>query len=155
VHAVDCARAAQQRLPAGAFHELRYEDLVADPRAELVRLCDFLGEDFEEAMLAPQAEAARLPARQRTGWHKETQGEVGTRRVGTYAGVLDAAEVALVEAVAGSRMRRHGYELPPGTPSAPFSPRLEVAVRLASMRLRTAAHALRDRWLARGDVAAR
>ena len=155
VHAVDCARDAQRLLPGGAFHELRYEDLVAEPRAELQRLCDFLGEDFEDAMLAPQAEAARLPARQRTGWHKETQGDVGTRRVGAYAGVLDANEVALVEAVAGTRMRRYGYELTSGVPSALLPSRLEVAARLASMRVRTKVHALRDRWLARGDVAAR
>ena len=51
VHSVDCARRAQQRLPAERFLQVRYEDLVADPRAELERLCAFLGEGFEEEML--------------------------------------------------------------------------------------------------------
>src|SRR4051794_21581097 len=100
VHAVDLARAARRRLPSGSFHELRYEDLVADPRRELERLCAFLGEEFEESMLEHQREAARLPERQRGGWHQETQKEVGTQRVGTYAGVLTPEEVALVERVA-------------------------------------------------------
>ena len=113
VHAVDCAAAARRQLPPDAFYELRYEDLVADPRAALTELCAFLGEDFEEAMLDHREVAAELPQRQRERWHQETQGAVWSRRVGTYSGVLTPAEVALVESAAGSRMRAAGLR-PPG-----------------------------------------
>ncbi len=156
VHAVDLARAARRRLPAGAFHELRYEDLVADPRAELQRLCSFLGEDFEEAMLDHPVEAARLPERQRGGWHRETQNQVGTQRVGTYAGVLTPAEVALVERVAGSRMRRLGYDVP-DRPTVPPADLLRFARKIAQLRLRTAVNTRRDARLAKpaGSVAYR
>lgn len=44
VHSVNCARDAARRPPPDAFIELRHEDLVAEPRAELERLCGFLGE---------------------------------------------------------------------------------------------------------------
>jgi hypothetical protein len=156
VHAVDLARAASRSLPAGAFHELRYEDLVADPRTELQRLCAFLGLDFEESMLAHQDEAARLPERQRGRWHRETQNEVGTQRVGTYAEVLTPTEVALVERVAGSRMRRLGYDLP-GRPSVPPRDLLRYTRKIAQLRLRTAVNARRDARLAapKGSVAYR
>ncbi len=147
VQAVDSARAARRRLPAGSFHELRYEDLVADPRAELRRLCDFLGEEFEEAMLAPQAEAGRLPARQRGGWHSETRREVGRQRVGTYAEVLTDEEVALVERVAGRRMRRFGYDVPSRPPVRPVL-LLRYARKVWTLRLRTAVVARRDARLA-------
>ncbi len=33
------------------FHEMRYEDLVADPETESIRLCEFLGVPFDTAML--------------------------------------------------------------------------------------------------------
>jgi hypothetical protein len=148
VHAVDCAQRAQRRLPAGSFLELRYEDLVAEPRRELERLCRFLGEDFEEAMLAPQSEAERLPARQREHWHGETREAVGTHRVGRYAEVLAPDEVALVEALAGSRMRRLGYPVP-GRASSSTGARLRFARTLASMRLRTRLLAARDSALVR------
>ncbi|HEX4697929.1 MAG TPA: sulfotransferase [Actinomycetes bacterium] len=148
VHAVDCARRAERRLPAGSYVQLRYEDLVAEPRSELVRLCRFLGEDFEEAMLAPQSEAERLPARQRENWHGETRESVGTQRIGRYAELLAPDEVALVEAVAGSRMRRLGYAMP-GRASASTKARLRVAGTLASMRLRTRVLAARDSALVR------
>ena len=65
-------------------------------------------------MLDHREVAAALPQRQRARWHQETQGAVCTRRVGTYAGVLTPAEIALVESAAGSRMRRLGYQ-PTGT----------------------------------------
>ena len=156
VHAVDCAAAARRTLPAGAFHELRYEDLVADPRPELERLCDFLGEQFEEAMLFPHVEAAALPPRQRAGWHAETQGEVGNQRVGSYVGVLTPEEIALVASAAGSRMRAFGYD---ADGAGPVNARLRLRYLRAvtSMRTRTRLLALRDRRLARpvGSVADR
>jgi len=156
VHAVDCAAAARRRLPADAFHELRYEDLVADPRAALARLCAFLGEDFEEGMLDHRDVAAGLPQRQRALWHQETQGVVCSRRVGTYAGVLTAPEIALVESAAGFRMRQLGYQ-PSGTGTAPRGLRLGYLRALTSLRLRTLLRAARDRQLAGppGSVAAR
>jgi len=156
VHAVDCAAAARRRLPADAFHQLRYEDLVADPRTELQRLCAFLGEDFEPGMLAHQEEAARLPQRQRAGWHQETLAAVGTGRVGTHAGVLGADEVALVEQVAGPRMSRLGYDCS-GAGSAPGRLRLRYLRAVTEMRLGTVLRRARHRRLARpaGSVAVR
>lgn len=154
VHSVDCARRAARRLPADAFFELRYEDLVADPRVELERLCAFLGEEFEEAMLAPQAQAELLPPRQREVWHRQTREAVGPSRVGRHVDVLTTSELALVEQVAGSRLRRLGYQVEPiGHPRPTDLARYSMT--LASMRLRTRAHATRDRWLARpkGSVA--
>jgi hypothetical protein len=148
VHAVDCARRAERRLPPGTFLEVRYEDLVAEPRRELERLCRFLGEDFEEAMLAPQSEAERLPARQLEDWHGRTREPVSTQRVGRYAELLAPGEVALVDVVAGSRMRRLGYAVP-SRPSASPKARLRVAGALASMRLRTRVLAARDSALVR------
>jgi hypothetical protein len=156
VHAVDAAEAARRTLPTDAFHELRYEDLVSDPQAELERLCAFLGESFEEAMLAPQAEAALLPARQRADWHRETQREVGPRRIGSYSGVLTSQQVALVGSAAGTRMRRYGYDVPVPH-SVPRRLRLAYWRTIALMRMKSRLRAARDRRLVRpaGSVAAR
>jgi hypothetical protein len=52
----------RERLPASRRHELRYEDLVADPRRELERICAFLGLAYHEAMLAyPRDSTYDLP----------------------------------------------------------------------------------------------
>jgi hypothetical protein len=150
VHSVDCARHAARRLPADGFIELRYEDLVADPRAELERLCGFLDEDLEEAMLIPRAQAERLPPLQREVWHRLTREEVTPSRVGTYVDLLTPAELALVEQVAGTRLRQLGYRVGTTRRAEPKD-LARYTWALASMRLRTRALTARDRRLARPD----
>lgn len=147
VHAVDCARRAARRLPDGTFHELRYEDLVAHPRRELQKLCEALGEEFEEAMLAPGMRADLLPPRQRDVWHSETRQAVSTRRVGSYVDVLSPAEVALVEQVAGSRLQQCGYDVAASRRAGPADV-ARYSKALTTMRVKTRALAVRDRWLA-------
>lgn len=44
--------AVRERVPEDAFLELRLEDLVADPRAVLGRLCDFWGLRWDDALLS-------------------------------------------------------------------------------------------------------
>ncbi|MFQ5527081.1 MAG: sulfotransferase [Thermoanaerobaculia bacterium] len=41
----------KRRLPSSVWLDLRYEDLAKDPHATLQRVCDFLGLDYEPAML--------------------------------------------------------------------------------------------------------
>ncbi|MGD9648095.1 MAG: sulfotransferase [Pirellulales bacterium] len=52
VNYVRAGRQAARALPAGLYHELRYDELVAKPEGLLRQLCDFLGEPFEPQMLA-------------------------------------------------------------------------------------------------------
>ena len=44
-------RALRRRLGPGRYYELRLERLTADPDAELRRVCEFLGEEYEASML--------------------------------------------------------------------------------------------------------
>ena len=138
---------------------MRYEDLVTDPRAELDRLCAFLGEDFEESMLTPRTQAERLPQRQREVWHRQTLEAVTPSRTGRYADVLTSRETALVEQVAGSRLRRLGYPVGRDESGVRADPKdvLRYQWSVTSMRLRTRVLAARDLWLARstGSVADR
>ncbi|MEU4404404.1 sulfotransferase [Streptosporangium sp. NPDC023963] len=108
--AIDFARHGAPKLPEGSYHELRYEDLTAEPEAHLRRLCEFLGEDFDPAMCDPGAMAdIAVPARKT--WHARTFGEVTTVRTGSWRDRLDPGEVSLCESVLGDRLETYGYEL--------------------------------------------
>ena len=48
---VRSGRRSGARLGRHRYHELRLEDLVRDPEGELRRLCAFIGEEFDPAML--------------------------------------------------------------------------------------------------------
>ena len=108
--AVDDARRAARRLGPHQWHEVRYEDLVADPHGRLAALCAYLGEMYDPAMAQPSAVAEVAVPPFKT-WHALTRAPVTTRRVQSWQTRLDSDEIALCEAALGSRLVAAGYEL--------------------------------------------
>jgi hypothetical protein len=108
--AVDDARRAARQLGPSQWHELRYEDLVADPHGKLGELCAYLGEDYDPAMAEPSAVADVAVPSFKT-WHARTHTPVTTQRVQSWQTRLTSEEIALCEAALGSRLESSGYEL--------------------------------------------
>jgi Sulfotransferase family len=117
VESVDAGDRAARSLGAGSYHRMYYERLIADPEAELTALCAFLGEDYDPAMREPGKMAAAAVPDRKT-WHARTHGEVSAARAGTWRTRLSAEEIVLCEAVAGDRLRAHGYEVEGGASPA-------------------------------------
>jgi sulfotransferase family protein len=108
--AVDDARRAARLLGPRQWHEVRYEDLVADPQRRLAAMCAYLGEQYHPAMAEPSAVAEVAVPSFKT-WHALTHAPVTTQRVQSWQTRLDADEIALCEAALGSRLVAGGYEL--------------------------------------------
>lgn len=114
-------------LPRERYLEVRYEDLVVDCRAELRRICAFLGLEYDDAMLDyPRRSIYRAPdpslAEQ---WRTK----------------LSEREIQLVEARTRGMLVPRGYE-PSGLPPIDPSPLEQLALRVHS-------RAERARWAAR------
>ncbi|MPZ73195.1 MAG: sulfotransferase [Nitriliruptorales bacterium] len=125
---------ARATLPADQYHELYYESLVANPEAELRRLCDFLGEEFDNAMLAPhQVAHVAVPATKLKHHHARTDKPVDTSAVARWKEQLDPWEVNLMELVARRELERHGYQLATRFP-VPSPGRLMAFARYAVRR---------------------
>lgn len=120
---VGCVRRARRFEAEPRFTTLRFEDLVADPETEVRRLCDALGLGFEPEMLqVPQIGSslvADAPGR---------KGIARTRAGSWRNGRLAASDVGFCEWVAGSEMRRLGYE-----PAGPAGFRLRLLPGLATL----------------------
>lgn len=89
------------------YHLLRYEDLVADPGAELARACRFLGVEFEPGMLDPGHR--QHPRYQQMEFHAHLSQPVSTAHVGQHVGALDARQLAEYHRQAGEAMQVFGY----------------------------------------------
>jgi hypothetical protein len=132
-------RRARARLPGDAYIEVRYEDLVAAPTDELRRLCAFLGEDFDEAMLEPHV-VTDVAVPERKVWHIRTAEAVDDSATQRWRHDLEPWELDLFEFVAARQMRLHGYELSRGRrPVPPLWPlirfvKLNVLRNLARLR---------------------
>jgi hypothetical protein len=134
-------RRALARLPADTYVEVRYEDLVAAPEAELRRLCAFLGEDFDEAMLEPQR-LSDVAVPDRKVWHARTSDAVDDAATQRWRRDLEPWELDLFEFVAARQLRQHGYTLSRGRrPLPPLWPllrfvKLDVLRKVATTRNR-------------------
>jgi hypothetical protein len=132
-------RRAAAGLSDDGYVEVRYEDLVADPDGQARRLCQFLGEPFDAAMLAPQ-QVAEVAVPERKIWHSRTHGVIDEAAVERWRGDLEPWELDLFEFVAAPQLRQHGYALSRGRrPLPPVRPLLrfiKLSVRRALGRAR-------------------
>ena len=136
------AAAALDEHGPGVVHLIRYEELVADPEPVLRRLCDFLGEPFEPAMLAHHhSPAARRTASLSQSW-QNTDRPITAGRVGSHVHDLTPAQVRQVELAAGVMMRRLGYPVGPGDPGRPPSMAL-IRAQDVVLRVRTEVRSMR------------
>jgi len=115
---VSRGRRAGRALGPGRYHELRYEDLVAEPERTLRALCDAISLPFSPAMVDHRAGAAEVA---RTTSHPEYHrhlGEPVTADLRDWRRDLDPSTVARVELLAGPVLAEGGYELSGARPSA-------------------------------------
>jgi hypothetical protein len=118
------ARADASRLRH--YHEVRYEDLLAEPERRLRDVCAFLGLDYVASMLEYRESGrrhiahlgdrmlpdgtAKVPHALRARLHENLSGPLRTDRAGGWRSAMGADDRAAVEAIAGPLMVELGYE---------------------------------------------
>ncbi|MFC7531072.1 sulfotransferase family protein [Actinoplanes sp. GCM10030250] len=139
----DASLAAARYYPDDVYHQVRYEDLVADPEPHLRAICAFLDEDFDPAMTAPNKLASVAVPEYKT-WHTLTHKAPTTERVQSWRSRLTDDEIRQCETAFGDRLPRFGYE-----PSIPVPRGTRIAADakyLAKDKLGPAKKAALDLW---------
>ncbi|MFD9317593.1 sulfotransferase family protein [Streptomyces sp. NPDC060053] len=138
------ARAALDVRGPDVVHLLRYEELVSDPALHVDRLCAFLGERPEPAMLRHHTSAA---ARQTAGlaesWRRAGQ-PIGTGRIGAHRQTLTSRERLLVDKATGPVKEALGYPVDPRAHAVSAPSATELAARSAALRTRVELRSLRE-----------
>jgi hypothetical protein len=135
IEAMDMAEQARHRLPEDQFYELRYEDLVADPEQELIKVCRFLEETYTPDMLRYQQLAAAAVPSYKIDWHYATHRPINSHRIGRWRRDLNSWEIALMQRFAGNYLRYWGYEAEAGA-RLPLSKNLGFRLYMIYRRLR-------------------
>jgi hypothetical protein len=123
VRSADASTRAARDYPADVYHQVRYEDLVADPEPHLKSICAFLGEEYDPAMARP-SEMAPVAVPEYKTWHSLTHSDVTTDRVASWQQRLTPDEIDRCEAAFGHRLTKLGYQL---STSAHRAPRARAA----------------------------
>lgn len=107
-HYVTAIRDSFARLDAADRYEIGYEALCADPEAELKALCDFLGEDFDSAMLRHQ-ESASTRTWAANAQHGNTGKPITTDYCELYKKRLPERDARVLESVIAELLQQYGY----------------------------------------------
>lgn len=103
---VEEAQAAGASLGPDGYHEVRFEELLAEPEPVLRRLCAFLGEEWDPAALTP----SRLPPPGPVPalW-ADRPSAIDRTNAGGWRTRLALADRVVFESVAGETLERLGY----------------------------------------------
>ena len=91
------------------FHTVRYEDLALEPRPVLERLMAFIGEDWDEGMLAHASADSPFRDATRFAQNPEALGAVSTSSIGRWQRDLDARDRRIFKRIAGPLLVELGY----------------------------------------------
>jgi len=87
---------------------IRFEDLVSNPAETLQKLCQFIGEEFEQAMLDTSSSGQRVNSRN-VPWKQKVSQPPDTARIAAWRNDLTKEENQLAEAMLGDRLAVYGY----------------------------------------------
>jgi len=99
----------------GKVYSLRYEDLANDPETEFGKLCDFLGIDFDPAVMKfyekkSVLEQAYKGSNDISIIHKSLLNPISTSRMNLWKTQMTPKQIRMAEAVAGKTGKLAGYE---------------------------------------------
>lgn len=106
---VSNGRAAGRQLGPDRYREVRYEELVENPRGTLGQLCAFVRLNFDEAMLDYTARADELMSTGRPGAHVHLR-LAPTKGLRDWRTEMSRAQVTRFELIAGDLLDELGYE---------------------------------------------
>jgi hypothetical protein len=107
---------AYRNLPlAQRLLEIRYEDLIGDLEPTIRKICDFVGEAFEPAMLQWRENVNMVPPRER-GIHAKLDRPISDDTVAVWEKKLSGLECFVMESCMEKELVRLGYRLRFGGP---------------------------------------
>ncbi len=103
------------------YTEIYYESLIAQPEKTLRKICRFIGESYDVAMLNYHHVAGNVVPERKLKWKAGTTQKIYTKAMGKWQTGLEPWELDLTEMMAGKYLRRHGYTLSQEDPQPPFN----------------------------------
>lgn len=106
-HWRNCVRGAAKAAAFGSsrYMEVQFERLLENPREQIMRICRFLGIDFDARMLSYQNQVGEFVPSGEAAYHQKLTGTLNANEVGKWKDSLSLWQEAVFWSVAGNEMR--------------------------------------------------
>jgi len=102
---------SNQRILRASHHIVRYEDLVANTSAEMKRIAEFLGIEFDKVLLTPSVYGRSAGSNtSRMDSEEMASGTVTPKMSGRWKSELSDSQKDLIEGLFSKLLRQYGYE---------------------------------------------
>ena len=128
--------------------DVRFEDLVRDPRGEIRRVCDWAGLPADDGVIESMVTEKRKGSF-REGWHDRLNEEIDTTPVDNWRGRMEPHQVAFVERAGAAHFERFGYLPLPGLDATPRKKDLAELERQHARRADKWKRRRREEWVNR------
>ncbi|ASF40741.1 sulfotransferase [Halobacillus halophilus] len=91
------------------FFNLKYENLLKDPKKYIEPICKKLGVEYDPSMLNFQSTAEKLVSSEEMQWKKESTGPLLKDNVGKWQGTIENYKLALIEEVLKKTFKTNNY----------------------------------------------
>ena len=99
------------RVYKNQFMEVRYEDIIRQPEAQLSKICDFLNEPYEPEMLTFHLSAEKNIPEYKKEWHYKTYEPLSEEFIGKGKEQLSENELKTLEWSAGRELSLWNYSV--------------------------------------------
>jgi hypothetical protein len=98
----------QRTLAPQKFMTVKFEDILKQPRSELEKICNFIGEEFESTQLEPAQPSNVIP-----GWEKQWKSKASEMldpgRIEAWRKSADQKQIWVMNSMMGTMLERMGY----------------------------------------------
>lgn len=92
-----------------SYIEIRYEDLITEPKRAVMATCEFLGESYEPGMLDFNQESAKEVPAGSLKWHQSSVAAPDPSKLGSWKHELSKSDRIVFEQNAGDALDLFGY----------------------------------------------
>jgi hypothetical protein len=123
-------RLLETHIPSEQWITVRYEDLAAHPDTVLRDVCICIGEEYDPSMLTyHKTSSAFMKEEAASIFNTAATQPVTAKKIDTWKLTLTDRDVALIESICATEMRRYGYQ--PVAPGFPLDVRFERTIKSA------------------------
>jgi hypothetical protein len=110
--AIKNGKRALRKCNADQFMEIRYEDIIENPKESVQLVCDFLNEEYSDELLKFHKIADKSIPSYKMDWHSGAKKEINSTSIGRWSKDLEDWEISLINKKMKKELQLHNYKIP-------------------------------------------